>query len=326
MKAFVTGGAGFIGSHVVDRLIERGDEVIVYDNMSTGIEDFIIQHFKNPQFKFIKGDILDLEKLIKEMKGSDIVFHLAAHADIRSGFIDHKIDFEQNLLGTINVLEAMHKNNIKKIAFSSTSSVYGDATIIPTPENYPLLPTSLYGSSKAAAETYISTFCEYYDMTAYIFRFVSWVGERYTHGLVFDFLNKLEKDPTTLHILGDGTQRKSYLYVKDGVDAIFTIIEKAKEKINIYNLGNDEIINVTDSAKVIIDEAKYKNVKFIYEGGDKGWIGDNKYVFLNTEKLQSLGWKASKNTREGLRITTSYLLNNPEIIIKRNKKNNSLYC
>ncbi|HTE48975.1 MAG TPA: SDR family NAD(P)-dependent oxidoreductase [Candidatus Paceibacterota bacterium] len=320
MKAFVTGGAGFIGSHIVDRLIERGDEVVVYDNMSTGIEDFVSHHFKNPRFKFIQADILDSKKLTKEIKGMEIVFHLAAHADVRSGFIDHKIDLEQNLLGTINVLEAMHNNNVKKIAFASTSSVYGDATVIPTPEDYPFSPTSLYGSSKASAETYISTFCEYYDMTAYIFRFVSWVGERYTHGLVFDFLNKLKKDPTTLHILGDGTQKKSYLYVKDGVNAIFTIIEKAKEKMNIYNLGNDEIINVADSAKVILDEAKYNNVKLIYGEGDKGWIGDNKYVLLDTKKLQLLGWKASKSTREGLRITTRYLLNNQEVIEKRNNK------
>src|SRR3989338_9647997 len=197
------------------------------------------------------------------MKGADIVFHFAAHADVRSGFNDHKIDLEQNLIGTINVLEAMKENNVKKFAFASTSSVYGDAAIIPTPENYPFSPTSLYGSSKAAAETYIATFCEYYNMTAYIFRFVSWVGERYTHGLVFDFLNKLEKDPVTLHILGDGRQKKSYLYVKDGVDAIFTVIKKAKDKINIYNLGNDEVINVTESAKVIIDTAGYKNVKLL---------------------------------------------------------------
>ncbi len=320
MKALVTGGAGFIGSHIVDRLIERGDDVIVYDNMSTGIEDFIKPHFENPKFKFVQGDILDTEKLKAEMQGVDFVFHLAAHADVRSGFLDHKIDLEQNLLGTISVLEAMKENDVKKIAFSSTSSVYGDATVIPTPEDYPFFPTSLYGSAKASAETYIATFCEYYDMTAYIFRFVSWVGERYTHGLVFDFLNKLEKDPTTLHILGDGTQKKSYLYVKDGVNAIFTIIEKAKGKINVFNLGNDEIINVSDSAKEIVDEAGYKNVKFIYEGGDKGWIGDNKYVLLDTQKLQSLGWKASKTTREGLRVTTRYLLDNPEVIEKRNKK------
>ena len=320
MKTLVTGGAGFIGSHIVDRLIERGDEVVVYDNMSTGIDDFVEPHLKNPKFKFVQADILDLEKLTEEMKNVDFVFHLAAHADVRSGFIDHKIDLEQNLLGTINVLEAMKKNQVKKIAFASTSSVYGDATIIPTPENHPFFPTSLYGSSKASAETYIATFCEYYNMTAYIFRFVSWVGERYTHGLVFDFLKKLEKDPTKLYILGDGTQKKSYLYVKDGVEAIFTIIDKAKDKINVFNLGNNEILTVTESAKEITDEAGYKNVKFEYEGGDKGWIGDNKYVLLDTEKLQSLGWKPSKNTKESLRITTRYLQDNPEIIKKRSEK------
>jgi len=269
----------------------------------------------------VQADIADIEKLKTEMQGVDFVFHLAAHADVRSGFIDHKIDLEQNLLGTINVLEAMRENNVKKIAFASTSSVYGDATVIPTPENYPFLPTSLYGAAKASAEAYISVFCEYYDMTVFIFRFVSWVGERYTHGLVFDFLNKLEKDPTTLHILGDGTQKKSYLYVKDGVDAIFTIIEKAKEKINIYNLGNDEVINVVDSAKEIVSEAGYKDVQFTFAGGDRGWIGDNPFVLLDTKKLQELGWKANKNTREGLRITTRYLIDHSEVIKKRNQKN-----
>ncbi len=321
MKTLVTGGAGFIGSHIVDRLMERGDEVIVYDNMSTGIDDFVKEHLEKPNFKFVEGDILDLPKLKTEMQGVELVFHMAAHADVRSGFNDHKVDFEQNLVGTINVLEAMKENGTKKIAFASTSSVYGDATVVPTPETYPFFPTSLYGSSKAAAETYISAFCEYYDMTAYIFRFVSWVGERYTHGLVFDFLKKLEADPSKLYILGDGTQRKSYLYVKDGVDAIFTIIEKAKEKINVFNLGNNEILTVADSAKEIVNEAGYENVEFEYEGGDKGWIGDNKYVLLDTQKLQALGWKPTKNTRESLRITTRYLQDNPEIIKKRSAKN-----
>lgn len=321
MKTLVTGGAGFIGSHIVDRLMERGDEVIVYDNMSTGIDDFIKGYLNKPNFKFIQGDILDLEKLKEEMEGVDLVFHMAAHADVRSGLHDHKVDLEQNLIGTINVLEAMKENDVKKIAFASTSSVYGDAAVIPTPEEYPFFPTSLYGSSKASAETYIATFCEYYGMTAYIFRFVSWVGERYTHGLVFDFLNKLKKDPKKLYILGDGTQRKSYLYVKDGVDAIFTIIDKAKDKINVYNLGNNEILTVTESAKEIVDEAGYKDVEFEYEGGDKGWVGDNKYVLLDTKKLQELGWKPTKTIKEGLRITTRYLIDHPEIIEKRNQKN-----
>jgi len=320
MKTFVTGGAGFIGSHIVDRLIERGDEVTVYDNMSTGIEDFVEPHYKNPNFKFIKGDILDLKKLADAVRGAEFVFHMAAHADVRGGFTDHKVDLEQNLIGTINVLEAMEKNKVKKIAFASSACVYGDATVIPTPEDYPLLPTSIYGASKAAAETYISAFCEYYGMTAYIFRFVSWVGERYTHGLVFDFLNKLKKDPANLQILGDGSQKKSYLYVKDGVDAIFAVIDKAKDKINIYNLGNDEIINVADSAKEIVDEAGYKKAKFVYTGGDRGWIGDQPYVLLDTKKVNSLGWKPTQNTREGLRITVRYLMQHPEIMDKRNQK------
>lgn len=320
MKTFVTGGAGFIGSHIVDRLMERGDEVIVYDNMSSGIEDFISQHLENSKFKFVEADILNLKKLKEEMKGVDLVFHMAAHADVRGGFEDHKIDLDQNLVGTINVLEAMKDNNVKKIAFASTACVYGDTKVIPTPEDYPLLPTSVYGASKAAAENYISAFCEYYGMTAYIFRFVSWVGERYTHGLVFDFINKLKKDPQKLHILGDGTQRKSYLYVKDGVNAIFTVIERVKDKVNIFNLGNSEVVNVTDSAKTITKEAGYKDVAFEYSGGDRGWVGDQPYVFLDTKKVQSLGWKPEKDTREGLRITTRYLIDHPEIIEKRNKK------
>jgi len=320
MKVLVTGGAGFIGSHIIDKLLKRGDEVVVYDNMSTGLNSFIKPHLDNPNFKFIKGDILNQKELNKAMKGVGFVFHMAAHADVRSGFHDHKVDLDNNLIGTINVLEAMRKNKVKKIAFASTSSVYGDAKVIPTPEDYPFTPTSLYGSSKAAAETYIATFCEYYGMTAYIFRFVSWVGERYTHGLVFDFLNKLKKNPKKLYILGDGTQKKSYLYVKDGVNAIFTVIDKAKDKINVYNLGNDEILNVSESAKVIVDEAGYKDVEFEYEGGDKGWIGDNKYVLLDTKKLKKLGWKPSKTTKEGLRITTRYLIDNPEVVKERTKK------
>lgn len=321
MKTFVTGGAGFIGSHIVDKLMERGDDVIVYDNMSTGMSDFIKHHKGKKSFKFVKGDILDLPKLKQKMQGAELVFHMAAHADVRSGFEDHKVDFDQNLIGTINVLEAMKEVGAKKIVFASTACVYGDAKIIPTPEDHPLIPSSLYGASKVAAEAYIAAFCEYYDMTAYIFRFVSWMGERYTHGLVFDFLQKLKNNPTKLFILGDGTQKKSYLYVKDGISAIFIALDSAKDNINIFNLGNEEILNVTKSAEEIVDEAGYKNVEFQYAGGDRGWVGDNKYVFLDTAKIKSFGWKPTKNTRESLRITTRYLQDNPEIIKKRSEKN-----
>lgn len=321
MKTFVTGGAGFIGSHIVDKLMERGDDVIVYDNMSTGMSDFIKHHEGKPNFKFVEGDILDLPKLKQEMQGVELVFHMAAHADVRSGFEDHKVDFDQNLIGTINVLEAMKEVGAKKIVFASTACVYGDAKIIPTPEDHPLIPSSLYGASKVAAEAYIEAFCEYYNMTAYIFRFVSWMGERYTHGLVFDFLQKLKNNPTKLFILGDGTQKKSYLYVKDGISAIFIALDSAKDNINIFNLGNEEILNVTKSAEEIVDEAGYKNVEFQYAGGDRGWVGDNKYVFLDTAKIKSFGWKPTKNTRESLRITTRYLQDNPEIIKKRSEKN-----
>ncbi len=317
MKVLITGGAGFIGSHIVDHLIERGDDVIVYDNFCTGQEVFIKHHFDNPNFTLIKEDVLNFNALKKAMEGTEFVFHIAGHADVKGGYTNHNIDIEQNFQATRNVLEAMHQLKIKNIAFSSTSSVYGDATIHPTPENYPFEPTSLYGAAKANSENYIYTYAHYYNWNAYVFRFVSWIGERYTHGCIFDFMKKLKKDPTHLHMLSDGTPKKSSLYVKDGVNAIFTIIEKSPEKINIYNLGHEEITTVKGIADIVCDELGLKNVEYSFEGGEEGWIGDNKFVHLSIEKLKELGWKTTLSIEEGIRKTVRYLKENESLLNAR---------
>src|SRR3989344_6267111 len=244
MKYLVTGGAGFIGSHIVDRLLKEDHKVLVYDNFSTGKKIFIKHNLKNKNFKLIIGDVLNTKKLTREMKGIDFIFHMAAHADVRSGFNDRSIDHTQNLEATKSVLEAMHKAGVKKIAFASTSSVYGDAKIHPTPEDYPFEPTSLYGATKAACESYIQTYASYFGWNVYIFRFVSFIGERYTHGIVFDVLKKIKKNSKNLELLSNGTPKKSSVYVGDGVDAIFKVINSCKYRINIYNIGHDDILTV----------------------------------------------------------------------------------
>jgi len=313
MRYLITGGAGFIGSHLVDSLISRRNEVVVYDNFSTGRYSFIQHHKDNSEFKLIKGDLLDQDLLNKSLRGVDFVFHFAAHADVRSGFEDHSVDHVQNLEATQNVLEAMLKNNVKNIAFPSTSSVYGDATVHPTPEDYPFQPTSLYGATKAAAETYIATYASYYDWKAYIFRFVSWIGERYTHGIIYDLMKKLRKNPKELELLSDGTPKKSSLYVKDGVEAIFTILEKSKEPVSIYNLGHNEIINVDQMVNILLDELGIHPTKK-YLGGKRGWKGDNDFVHLDATKLMKLGWKPKISIEEGFRKTIKYLKDNPELL------------
>lgn len=309
---FVTGGAGFIGSHIVDRLLETGHQVTVFDNFSTGKNLFIDHHSDNPRFKLFRGDVLDLKKLSSSMAGSDFVFHLSAHADVRSGFEDHNIDHVQNVEATQNVLEAMLKNNIRNIAFASTSSVYGDALIHPTPESQPFKPTSLYGATKAAGETYINAYSSYFDWDAYIFRFVSWTGERYTHGIVFDLMKKLEKNKEQIDLLSDGTPKKSSLYVKDGVEAIFKIIEKARDQINVFNIGHTQVLEIDKIVNIVFDELKVKPKKN-YLGGDRGWKGDNNFVLLSAKELRKLGWKPKYSIEYGLRATVRYLKDHPEL-------------
>jgi len=278
---------------------------------------FLKNALANPLFKLIECDLLDVDALTKSFIGADVVFHLAANADVRFGTLHPRKDLEQNTIATYNVLEAMRANGIKKIAFSSTGSVYGDSPVVPTPEDGPFpIQTSLYGASKAAGEGLISAYCEGFGFQACIFRFVSILGERYTHGHVFDFYQKLKADPGLLQVLGNGKQRKSYLHVQDCVDAILLAMDKATGKVNIFNLGVDGYCEVNDSIGWICEELGVKP-RLEYSGGDRGWIGDNPFIFLDTKRIQALGWKPKFGIREGVLKTVQYLRANEWVFESR---------
>lgn len=315
--AFVTGAAGFIGSNLVDRLLASGVRVIGYDNFSTGLPEFLADAKKHENFTLIEGDVLDTAKLNGAMASADIVFHLSANADVRFGLEHPRKDLEQNTIATLNVLEAMRANGIRDIAFSSTGSVYGEAAVIPTPENAPFpVQTSLYGASKVAGEGLIASYCEGYGMRAWIFRFVSILGERYTHGHVFDFYKKLLADPTRLSVLGNGRQRKSYLYVQDCIDAIFHAISHSQDRINIFNLGANEYCEVNDSIGWISGRLGL-SPKLEYSGGNRGWVGDNPFIFLDTTRMRALGWQPKLTIREGIVRTLSWLASNRWLFERR---------
>jgi UDP-glucose 4-epimerase len=317
MNFFVTGGAGFIGSNLVDRLLIEGNNVTIFDNFSTGLDNFIRDAGNNPRFSLIKGDLLDKDQLAAAMEGSDFVFHLAANADVRFGTEHPAKDLHQNTIATFNVLEAMRENSITKIAFSSTGSVYGEALVIPTPECAPFpVQTSLYGASKLAGEGLIQAYCEGFGFQSWIFRFVSILGERYTHGHVFDFYKQLLKHPDRLEVLGNGHQKKSYLYVQDCIDAIFCAMKNSHDKVNIYNLGTDEYCQVNDSIGWIADHLGL-DPELRYTGGERGWIGDNPFIFLDCSKIRSLGWKPSCSIRDGIVKTLDYLQDNRWVLEKR---------
>ena len=317
MNFFITGGAGFIGSSMADRLLQSGHSVTVYDNFSTGQKHFLESAQKNSSFRLVVGDTLHLDDLTGAMKGNDFVFHFAANADVRFGIEHPSKDLNQNTIATFNVLEAMRANGVKNIVFSSTGSIYGEAAVIPTPEDAPFpVQTSLYGASKLAGEGLIQAYCEGFGMTGYIFRFVSILGERYTHGHVFDFYRSLLKDPTRLKVLGNGHQRKSYLHIQDCLDAILFTIKNAKEKVNIHNLGTDEYCEVKDSIGWICESLGVKP-EMEFTGGDRGWIGDNPFIFLDCGKIHKLGWKPKITIREGVLSTLKYLQNNPWLLEAR---------
>jgi UDP-glucose 4-epimerase len=304
MKVLVTGGAGFIGSHIIDSLLSEGYRVVCVDDLSLGKEKNIQQHRENPHFIFIKLDILNKNNFQKVFNEHDFehVFHLAANSDIAQGAIDLTVDLHKTFMTTFTTLECMKKYKVNNIIFASTSAIYGELDTLLHEDCGPLFPVSFYGASKLASEAYISAFCENFDMKSWIFRFPNVVGERATHGAMFDFINKLRKNPKELVILGDGTQTKPYLYVKDIVDGIFFGWKSAQQKLNYFNLGVDSATTVTKIAEIVVEEMGLSDVKFIYTGGDRGWIGDVPKFQYSLSKINSLGWKAKRTSDEAIRL------------------------
>lgn len=299
-KILVTGGAGFIGSNMIETLLAH-NEVVALDNLSNVDERYIETFRKNNNFTFINGDINDLPEM-KQIKDVDVVIHLAANSDVRNGAEDPSVDYRNNVEGTFRLLEYMRKNDVKHILFASSSTVYGEAAVMPTPEDYgPYKPISSYGASKMAGEGFITAYSHYYGIKGSIFRFANIVGKNSTHGVIFDFIKKLQKSPSELEILGDGTQRKSYLYVEDCVKSMIYVHEKSKET-DIYNLGNPATTSVTKIADIVVSQMGLKDVKYNYTGGvnGRGWKGDVKIAQLAVEKLNSTGWKNSYSSDEAV--------------------------
>ena len=305
-SALVTGGAGFIGSHVADALVLRGAVVTVLDNFSTGFREFVKE---GDRLRLAEGDLLDDAFVTRTMKGQDMVFHLAANADVKDGLLHPRKDVEQNVIATQNVLEAMRANGVSRIAFSSTGALYGDAPVLPTPETCPFpIQTSLYGASKVAAEGLLTAYAIGYGFQTWIFRFVSLLGPRYSHGHVIDFWRKLRKNPKVLDVLGDGHQQKSYLHVSDCVAAILTAIDRVDPKNNphIYNLGHEDWLEVNQSIRIISRELGV-TPEIRYSGGERGWVGDAPKILLDTKKIQSLGWKPTKTIEESVVETLRFI-------------------
>jgi UDP-glucose 4-epimerase len=317
LNVFVTGAGGFIGSNLIDRLIADRHNVVGYDNFSTGRRRFLDDAVRSDRLSVIEGDTLDVERLTAAMNGCDLVFHLAANADVRFGTEHPRKDLEQNTIATFNVLEAMRASGVTRIAFSSTGSIYGEPDVHPTPETAPFpIQTSLYGASKLAGEGLIQAYCEGFGFQAFIFRFVSILGERYSHGHVFDFYGRLRENPNELRVLGNGRQRKSYLYVQDCIDAMLLVIEKATDKVNVFNLGAGEYCHVDDSIGWITEHLGLNPVRN-YTGGERGWIGDSPFIFLDTTKIRALGWKPKLSIRDGIIRTLDYLRENPWVLDER---------
>ena len=307
MRVFVTGAAGFIGSHMVDRLLAKGHSVVGYDNLSTGKRRFLESALANSRFTFHEADLLDRQNLAQAIEGAELVVHFAANADVRFGTDHPRKDLDQNTIATWNVLEAMRERGCKRIVFSSTGSIYGEPEIFPTPETCPFpVQTSLYGASKLAAEGLIQAYCEGFGMQSHIFRFVSILGERYSHGHVFDFYQQLAEHPDHLHVLGDGHQRKSYLYVHDCIDAILAALTRADGKVNIFNLGTDEYCEVNESIAWICEYLGLRP-RLTYSGGERGWVGDSPFILLDCSRIRALGWRPRLSIKEAVLATIKYV-------------------
>ena len=290
-RYFITGGAGFIGSHLTDRLVKEG-EVTIYDNLSSGSLESISHNLHQRKFKFIQADLLDFSTLRQAIAGHDIVFHLAANPDVRAGIEATDLDLKTGIIASYNVLEAMRLNRIRKIVFTSSSTVYGDAGITPVSEGYgPLFPISLYGASKLGSEGLISAFCHLFNMQGWIFRLANVVGSRLTHGVILDFANKLKQNPKQLEILGDGNQQKPYLHVDDCIDGMLFGLEHSKQVLNVFNLGSSTSTSVVTIANIVVKAMGLQGVEFQYTGGSRGWPGDVPQVRLDMTKINRLGWE-----------------------------------
>lgn len=312
-KAILTGGAGFIGSHLVDALISRGCEVAVLDNLSGGKLNNLARWCGNSRFSFVQGDLLKPNDIKDTIANCEVVFHFAASPDVRVGANDTKVDYEQNILATYNLLEAMRKSNsCKGIVFTSSSTVYGEAKIIPTTENYgPLKPISLYGASKLACESLISGYAHMFGFKSVICRLANVVGSRCTHGVIYDFVRKLQENPKRLGVLGDGTQKKSYLYIDDCIDAHLIAVENAHDPVEIYNVGSEDTVDVLTIANIVADEMGLDCVEIYKAGGvddGRGWKGDVKEMFLDISKLRRLGWKPKLSSVEAVRLALKDVL------------------
>jgi len=312
-RFLVTGGAGFIGSHLVDSLMNHGAVVTVLDNLSNGSRENLSQWIGRPNFSFLVGDCLSREDIEKAIEDCDIVFHLAANPDVRAGKLDTRIDLEQNLIATHSVLEQMRKTETaKKMVFTSSSTVYGEATVIPTPENYGSLePISLYGASKLACEALISAYCHMFDIRGMIYRFANIIGPRSRHGVIWDFIQRLIANPRELEILGDGRQTKSYLLVEECVEAFLVGLEKTSDRFEIFNVGSEDGVDVTTIARIVTESMGLKDVSLRYrmevEGG-RGWVGDVKVMLLDISKLKRLGWKPKHNSFGSVVEASKHLL------------------
>jgi UDP-glucose 4-epimerase len=310
-KALVTGGAGFIASHLVDRLISDGYEVEALDNLSEG-KLVNVAHLKNnPKFSMHEVDLKDAKTVDKLVEGKDAIFHLAAHANIRISLLDHRADLDNNLIGTLNILEAMSKHHVKDLVFASTSALYGEASVKPTPETYAPVQNSLYGASKLACESYSQAFTEFADMKFWAFRFSNVIGERCRRGVIWDFVHKLLKNSNELEILGDGKQDKEYIYINDCIEGIMTGYRKLDKKVNIFNLAVEDNKIVDRVADIVISEMGLKDVKRRYTGGPRGWIGDIPVVHLDITKLKNCGWSPKTSAEEAIKRTARWTIQNP---------------
>jgi UDP-glucose 4-epimerase len=323
MKALVTGGAGFIGSHLVDRLLADGHSVTVIDNFSSGTRKNLrfSTSLSSTRLEIANVDITDAKKVNKVFSEGkyNAVFHLAAQADVRKSLLGFKGDLNNNVVGTLNILEAMKKYGVNDLVFASSSAVYGEATVRPTPEDYSPIQTSLYGASKLACEAFAEAYTEFTSIRLWAFRFANVIGERCQRGVIGDFVRKLLKNPKELEILGDGKQSKEYLYVKDCINGMITGHQRSSEKANIFNLGVNRQTIVDEIASIVIEEMGLENVKRKYTGGNRGWIGDNPIVELSLNKIKDLGWNTEVSSEEAIRRTARWNIENEQAEVQRRR-------